>query len=79
MLQALALRARADGAQWLWLEVRESNLAAQALYRSTGFHVVGQRRGYYPDGPHRRENAVVMSLNLMAQPPVAAPHCPAWT
>ena len=35
------------GARVLYLEVRESNAAAQALYRSRGFVVVGRRHRYY--------------------------------
>jgi ribosomal-protein-alanine acetyltransferase len=35
----------------IWhLEVRESNLAAIALYDSLGFQKVGRRSGYYSDG-----------------------------
>ena len=37
------LRIQAD----FFLEVRESNLAAQALYRRFGFTEVGRRAGYY--------------------------------
>ena len=33
--------------QTVHLEVRESNLAARALYDSSGFRAVGRRRGYY--------------------------------
>lgn len=40
------------------LEVRESNLGAQAFYRFCGFSVVGKRRNYY-ESP--REDAVLMS------------------
>jgi ribosomal-protein-alanine N-acetyltransferase len=47
----------------LWLEVRESNLPALALYRQHGFAEAGRRRGYYP-GAGRREDAVVMSMTL---------------
>jgi ribosomal-protein-alanine N-acetyltransferase len=39
------------------LEVRESNLAALALYERFGFRSAGVRRGYYHDN---REDAVVM-------------------
>lgn len=42
-----------------FLEVRESNLAAQALYRQFGFHEVGRRFGYY-DLP--AESAIVMRM-----------------
>ena len=39
-----------------FLEVRESNRAAIALYLKTGFEILGVRRGYYSDG----ENALIM-------------------
>jgi ribosomal-protein-alanine N-acetyltransferase len=63
MLDALALWARAQGAQWLWLEVRTSNLRAQQVYLRYGYRRVGERRNYYPAG-HGREDAIVMSLKL---------------
>ena len=68
MLDALALWSRGQGAQWLWLEVRQSNRPARHLYESHGFVQVGLRKGYYPNGSFQREDAVVMSLNLMAAP-----------
>lgn len=47
----------------LTLEVRASNLAAQALYEKYGFSRVGLRRGYYTaDG----EDAVVMSTERLS-------------
>ncbi len=42
-----------------FLEVRESNLAAQALYRKLGFVEVGRRPQYY-NSP--RETAIVMKM-----------------
>ena len=42
-----------------FLEVRESNLAAQSLYRLFGFQEVGRRIGYY-DLP--AESAIVMRM-----------------
>ena len=66
MLDALALWARGQGAQWVWLEVRQSNAPARALYERYGFAQVGLRKGYYPAGHFQREDAVVMSLNLVA-------------
>lgn len=68
MLDALALWSRGQGAHWLWLEVRESNAPARRLYERYGFTQVGLRKGYYPAGHLRRENAVVMSLNLATDP-----------
>lgn len=69
MLDALVLWSRGQGAQWLWLEVRASNAPARALYERYGFREVGLRKAYYPAGGLRREDAVVMSLNLVAQRP----------
>lgn len=73
LLDALVLWSRGQRAQWLWLEVRESNEPARHLYRSHGFSQVGVRKGYYPAGHLRREDAVVMSLNLAAATAREAP------
>lgn len=35
----------------LFLEVRESNLAARRLYESQGFELAGRRKNYYADPP----------------------------
>ena len=45
------------------LEVRSSNVAARALYKSLGFSETGLRPKYYvtPDG---REDAILMMLTL---------------
>lgn len=64
LLESLAAWSLAQGAQWLWLEVRASNEGAQRLYQRQGFRRVGLRKGYYPAGPGRREDAIVMSRPL---------------
>lgn len=64
MLGALADLCRQRQAHQLWLEVRESNERARAIYRRHGFAEVGKRRGYYPAAHGRREDAVVMSLPI---------------
>lgn len=64
MLDELVRWSRDRAAVRLWLEVRESNHRAQALYRRYGFRELGLRRGYYPAGPNGRENAVVMSFDI---------------
>ena len=46
--QAMAHAAGA-GARAMFLEVAESNRAAQALYAAAGFTLVGRRPRYYPD------------------------------
>ena len=48
-----------DGAHSSFLEVRESNLAAQEMYRKFGYEVTGRRRRYYRDND---EDAILMSL-----------------
>lgn len=72
MLDALALWSRGQGAQWLWLEVRQGNTPARGLYERCGFAQVGVRKGYYPAGHFKREDAVVMSLNLAVAAAVEA-------
>ena len=64
MLQALGGWARAQGALWLWLEVRASNQRAIDVYARNGFRRVGVRKGYYPAFDNKREDAIVMSLRL---------------
>ena len=49
------------GVQALFLEVRESNLAALGLYKAHGFTAVGRRRGYYR---HPVEDALVLKREL---------------
>jgi ribosomal-protein-alanine N-acetyltransferase len=66
MLQIVADLARAQGAAQLWLEVRSSNLRAQALYQRFGLETVGVRKRYYPAPDGSREDALVMSLSLGA-------------
>ena len=64
LLDALALWARGRGAQWLWLEVRVSNLRARKVYEKYGFERVGERKRYYPSASAEREDAIVMSYAL---------------
>ena len=52
--------AAAENLQRLFLEVREGNLNAQALYRKHGFAECGRRRDYYPLPEGGREDAVWM-------------------
>ena len=57
LVEDLLARARALKTENLSLEVRVSNFAAQALYRTHGFRLAGLRRGYYRD---TGEDALVM-------------------
>jgi [ribosomal protein S18]-alanine N-acetyltransferase len=60
--EALELALR-RGAQSLFLEVRPSNFAAQALYSRFGFRRIAVRRGYYP-AHFGREDALVYNIAL---------------
>jgi ribosomal-protein-alanine N-acetyltransferase len=62
-----AMRAARDAdVQALYLEVRDSNVAARALYASRGFVEVGRRRDYYR---RPREDALVLRLPLPGDAP----------
>ncbi len=71
LLDALAALCRELELPMLWLEVRESNHGARALYRRRGFDEVGRRRGYYPAPQSKREDAIVMSLRVPPEAPGA--------
>jgi len=57
-------RAAALGADRMFLEVAEGNVAARALYARAGFAEAGRRRGYYARADGHREDALVLSLNF---------------
>lgn len=57
LLDAAIAAAAARGARTVWLEVRESNRAARAMYLAAGFVAAGVRRGYYRRPP---EDAIVL-------------------
>lgn len=59
--------ARAKNMRRVLLEVRPSNLAAIALYRSAGFSEIGVRRAYYQDA-NGSEDALVMACELGISP-----------
>lgn len=62
-LEHLCDEAKVSGATRMFLEVRPSNAAGQALYRSAHFAPIGRRRGYYP-AVGGREDAIVMTRDL---------------
>jgi ribosomal-protein-alanine N-acetyltransferase len=62
-LLAHALRQMMDeGARSSFLEVRESNIAAQEMYRKFGYVEMGRRRRYYRDND---EDAILMNLDSL--------------
>lgn len=44
----------------IFLEVRESNQAAIALYEKSDFHQIDLRKNYYPNKNGTREHAIIM-------------------
>jgi ribosomal-protein-alanine N-acetyltransferase len=69
LLLHLAEAAIELGSSRMTLEVRVSNAAAQALYRSFGFRVSGRRIAYYSDDG---EDALVMTTPELAGPEMRA-------
>ena len=61
LVRALITKAQERETRAIFLEVRESNLAARALYRKCGFQETGHRPAYY-NCP--TEDAVLYSLAL---------------
>ena len=61
LLDAALAEAQRRAVEAVYLEVRDSNSRARALYQSRGFEEVGRRRGYY-----RRpvEDAIVLRRTL---------------
>lgn len=53
-----------DTINTFFLEVRESNIPALALYHKLGFNEVGRRRDYYPAQNQQREDAILMAKTL---------------
>jgi ribosomal-protein-alanine N-acetyltransferase len=56
LLGELLARASETNSESVFLEVRESNESARALYRQQGFAETGRRKAYYGDPP---EDAIV--------------------
>lgn len=67
LMRRLMHDARSEGAEYVALEVRRSNLAAKALYLDFGFVTVGIRPRYYRD----REDAEVMLARIRSGRPGA--------
>jgi len=56
---------RERGGQAIFLEVRESNSAARALYRKLAFVEAGRRRQYYENPP---EDALILKFKFSQDP-----------
>jgi ribosomal-protein-alanine N-acetyltransferase len=61
LLGEFIAHARAERGSGIFLEVRQSNQGARALYRKAGFKETGLRKSYYSDPP---EDAILCRLTL---------------
>ena len=61
--RAMIQLAADSGMNWMTLEVRRSNAAAQALYHKLGFIDVGYRKRYYENS----EDALIMALEKLPE------------
>ncbi len=61
LLNFILVQARKQNKQRLILEVRESNVAALALYKGAGFYKIGRRKKYYFDN---NEDALVLEFKF---------------
>ena len=64
LLQYVKTELSKKGIVSIFLEVRESNRNALALYESEGFHEIDLRKNYYPT-KNGREDAIIMACMLM--------------
>ena len=64
LLSHILLKGIEQGARSSFLEVRESNLAAQEMYRKFGYEAMGRRKRYYRDND---EDAILMILKSLSR------------
>lgn len=68
LLEKIKTIALQQGAESLWLEVREGNQHARDLYQNAGFFQTGRREHYYPRDQHdesgEAEDAILMQFDL---------------
>lgn len=61
LLKQLIQRLTQIDVSQLFLEVRESNINAQVLYKKKGFEIINRRKKYYS---HPKEDGLVMCLKM---------------
>ena len=63
LLRHLVKNSNLTDVDMVLLEVRRSNVNAQELYQSEGFHELGVRKAYYPS-ENGREDAIILAKYL---------------
>jgi ribosomal-protein-alanine N-acetyltransferase len=64
LMEEAMRRVYREGAAACFLEVDQANQAAMGLYRSLGFEVIGERKGYYQASDAGEGTALVMRVQL---------------
>ncbi|MCO5155001.1 MULTISPECIES: GNAT family N-acetyltransferase [unclassified Shinella] len=64
LMQAALREAKMRGAEDIFLEVDEGNVAARGLYAKLGFAKVGERKAYYVAADGYRSTALVLRRDL---------------
>ena len=64
LLNGMIARMEKEKIAKIFLEVREGNVEAKALYNNCGFKVTGRRKAYYSHQDGGREDAVIMTKLL---------------
>lgn len=64
MMQHALSHAKLKGAGIAYLEVRKSNQHAIHLYRKLKFHLIGERKAYYPTPSGTNEDALIFAISL---------------
>jgi [ribosomal protein S18]-alanine N-acetyltransferase len=67
LVETLCALAAARGAHAVFLEVAVDNPGATALYRDSGFDIVGRRENYYRDPGGNRIDALVMKCAVKTE------------
>ncbi len=64
LIQEMFALCKEHKTNYIMLEVRKSNLAAQKLYQKFGFQEEVIRKEYYKNPDGTREDAIIMSQNV---------------
>lgn len=67
LLEYALTHARQHKVSIAYLEVRRSNSRAISLYKKMNFHLVGERKGYYPT-VSGQEDALIFAMSLQDRP-----------
>ncbi len=66
LLDGAVAQAVFRGARTMFLEVRDGNAAATAIYRAAGFTEIGRRRDYYSGADQQKFDAITLRMPLSA-------------